>query len=89
MNLRHWQGHYGLEKKYLNYVCYDMPEIFDLHEIDSVTGRTKYLFSKFKSVLRVIVRGEPYKYVIKKHDPSRLDEHFMPIDKTQNQSLFF
>lgn len=49
MALSHWQKEYYPNKKYLNYEFYDVPDIFDLYEIDGTNGNLSYVTSEFAS----------------------------------------
>jgi hypothetical protein len=89
MNLENWHKEYLPNEKYLNYICYDVPEIFDLHKIDPITGNTSYVRSDFKHSLVHLVNKNPSEYVLKEHDSSKLDEHLMPVNETKSQSFSF
>lgn len=78
MSLSHWQKTYFPHKKYLNYEFYDVPEIFDLFEIDENTGKLTYVKSGFASEIKNLVKKYPRKYVDKQHDSKYLDEYLMP-----------
>ena len=78
MALCHWYKEYYPNKKYLNYEFYDVPEIFDLYEIDEMNGNLTYVTSDFASLIFPKVRENPKKFVYKKHDPKYLDEYLMP-----------
>lgn len=78
MALSHWYKHYYPNKKYLNYEFYDVPEIFDLYEVDELTGNLTYIRSDFASQIFPKVRENPKKFVYKEHDPKYLDEYLMP-----------
>ncbi len=79
MALCHWHEHYLPNKKYLNYEFYDVPDIFDLFEINKETGKDDiYIRTDFKSTLAHLVNENPFKYVLKEVDPNRLDEYLMP-----------
>ena len=78
MSLSHWQKEYLPNNKYLNYEFYDVPDIFDLFEIDERTGNTTYVKSGFNAEIIPFVRQNSKKYVFKPHDPKYLDEHLMP-----------
>lgn len=78
MALSHWYKNYYPNKKYLNYEFYDVPDIFDLYEIDELTGNLTYIRSDFASQIFPKVRENPKKFVYKEHDPKYLDEYLMP-----------
>lgn len=78
MTLSHWHKHYYPNKKYMNYKFYDVPEIYDLYEIDETTGNITYLRSDFASQIFPKVRKNPKKFVYKEHDTKYLDEYLMP-----------
>ena len=78
MALSHWYKHYYPNKKYLNYEFYDVPEIFDLYQVDELTGNLTYIRSDFASQIFPKVRENPKKFVYKEHDPKYLDEYLMP-----------
>ena len=73
-----WHKEYYANKKYLNYEFYDVPEIFDLYEINEKNGETNYLMSDFANVIFPKVKENPKKFVYKTHDPKYLDEYLMP-----------
>jgi|TARA_B110000240_G_C13302097_1_gene368932 hypothetical protein len=79
MTLSNWQKEYYPNKKYLNYEFYDVPDIFDLYEIDETNGKLTYITSDFAHVIFPKVRENSQKFVYKKHDPKYLDEYLMPI----------
>ncbi|MBK5191844.1 MAG: hypothetical protein JJE07_01305 [Flavobacteriaceae bacterium] len=78
MALSHWQKEYFPNKKYLNYEFYDVPDIFDLYEIDKTNGNLTYVTSDFASHIFPKVRENPKRLVYKEHDPKYLDEYLMP-----------
>ena len=78
MALSHWQKEYYPNKKYLNYEFYDVPDIFDLYEIDQTNGKLTYMTSDFAHAIFPKVRENPKKFVYKEHDPKYLDEYLMP-----------
>ena len=78
MALSHSQKEYYPNKKYLNYEFYDVPDIFDLYEIDQTNGKLTYMTSDFAHAIFPKVRENPKKFVYKEHDPKYLDEYLMP-----------
>ena len=87
MSLSHWHKEYLPNKKYLNYDFYDVPEIFDLYEIDQRSGSLTYVKSGFGSEIKPIVRQNPLEYVDKAHDQKYLDEYLMPRKSYQSGFL--
>ena len=78
MALSHWQKEYYPNKKYLNYEFYDVPDIFDLYEIDETNGKLTYVTSDFAHVIFPKVRENSQKFVYKEHNQKYLDEYLMP-----------
>jgi predicted nucleotide-binding protein len=78
MSLSHWQKEYYPNKKYLNYEFYDVPDIFDLYEIDQTNGNLTYVTSDFAHAIFPKVRENPKDFVYKEHNPKYLDEYLMP-----------
>jgi hypothetical protein len=89
MPLFNWQKEYCTNKKYLNYEFYDVPEIFDLYEIDQTNGNLTYLTSDFANVIFPKVRENPTEFVYKEHNPKYLDEHLMPVNISYSGLPFF
>lgn len=78
MSLSHWQKEYYPNKKYLNYKFYDVPDIYDLFEIDQKNGNLTYVTSDFSNSIFPKVRDNPTKFIYKEHDTKYLDEYLMP-----------
>jgi len=89
MALSHWQKEYYPNKKYLNYEFYDVPDIFDLYEIDETNGKLTYVTSDFAHVIFPKVRENSQKFVYKEHDPKYLDEYLMPRNISYSGLSFF
>jgi hypothetical protein len=89
MALSHWQKEYYPNKKYLNYEFYDVPDIFDLYEIDETNGKLTYITSDFAHVIFPKVRENSQKFIYKEHDPKYLDEYLMPINISYSGLSFF
>jgi hypothetical protein len=89
MALSHWYKHYYPNKKYLNYEFYDVPEIYDLYEIDERTGNLTYLKSEFSAHVKQKIRSNPQKFVYKEHDQKYLDEYLMPRNISYYGLSFF
>ena len=89
MALCAWYKDYYPNKKYLNYEFYDVPDIFDLYEIDKTNGNLTYVTSDFASLIFPKVRENPTKFVYKKHDPKYLDEYLMPRNISNSGLSFF
>lgn len=77
MSLSHWQKEYYPNKKYLNYEFYDVPDIYDLFEINPKNGNLTYITSDFANSIFQKVRKNPIKFVSKEHDSKYLDEYLM------------
>ncbi len=78
ISLSQWHKEYFPKKKYLNYEFYDVPEIFDLYEIDDTTGALTYIRSDFASQIFPRVRENPNKFIYKQHNPEYLNKYLMP-----------
>lgn len=89
MALSHWHKNYLPNKKYLNYEFYDVKEIYDLYEVDELTGNLTYIRSDFASQIFPKVRENPKKFVYKNHDPKYLDEYLMPINNSHTDLSAF
>jgi hypothetical protein len=87
MSLCTWHKEYYPNKKYLNYEFYDVPDIFDLYEIDKATGNLTYIKSDFASQIKHYARENPRKYIDKPHETKYLNEYLMPINKNIHSSL--
>ena len=84
-----WQKEYYPNQKYLNYEFYDVPDIFDLYEVDQTNGKLTYITSDFEYIVSSKTRKEPQKFVYKKHDQKYLDEYLMPKNISYYELSFF
>jgi len=89
MALSHWHKEYFPNTKYLNYEFYDVPDIFDLYEIDQTNGSLTYIRSDFASQIFPKVRENSKKFVYKEHDPKYLNKYLMPRNISHSGLSFF